>query len=113
LSYRLDVPPRLPDVTLPPEVRHNVFLAAKEAINNVVKHARASTVRMRLQLEADRFMLEIEDDGRGLDPAAESSGRNGLRNMRRRMEDISGEFSISPARERGAVVRLSAPLGTR
>jgi signal transduction histidine kinase len=113
LSYRLDVPPRLPDVTLPPEVRHNVFLAAKEAVNNVVKHARASTARMRLKLEPERFTLEIEDDGRGLDPAAASSGRNGLRNMRRRMADIGGEFSIVPAPERGTVVRLSAPMTAR
>jgi ligand-binding sensor domain-containing protein/signal transduction histidine kinase len=113
LSYRLDVPPRLPDVTLPPEVRHNVFLAAKEAVNNVVKHARASTARMRLKLEPERFTLEIEDDGRGLDPAAASSDRNGLRNMRRRMADIGGEFSIGPAPERGTVVRLSAPMTAR
>jgi signal transduction histidine kinase len=113
LSYRLDVPPRLPDVTLPPEVRHNVFLAAKEAINNVVKHARASTARMRLKLEPDRFTLEIEDDGRGLDPASAPTDRNGMRNMRRRMADIGGEFSIGPAPERGTVVRLSAPMRAR
>jgi signal transduction histidine kinase len=90
-----------------------VFLAAKEAVNNVVKHARASTARMRLKLEPERFTLEIEDDGRGLDPAAASSGRNGLRNMRRRMADIGGEFSIVPAPERGTVVRLSAPMTAR
>jgi signal transduction histidine kinase len=113
LSYRLEVPPSLPDTALPPEIRHNVFLAAKEAINNVVKHARASTVRLRLKLEPDRFALEIEDNGRGLDPASANTGRNGLRNMRRRMEDIGGEFFIGPVPGHGTVVRLSAPVGKR
>ena len=42
LRYRVDIPGELPDVTLPPDVRHNVFLAFKESVNNVVKHAQAT-----------------------------------------------------------------------
>jgi signal transduction histidine kinase/ligand-binding sensor domain-containing protein len=110
IRYRLEVPAQLPKRSLPPDVRHNVFLAAKEAINNVVKHAKASTARLRLNLRADHFVLEIEDDGRGLPPGAEVTGRNGLRNMRRRLEDTGGTFSITPAAERGTVVRLTVPI---
>jgi signal transduction histidine kinase/ligand-binding sensor domain-containing protein len=109
LRYRLDVPAELPGASLPPEVRHNVFLAAKEAINNVVKHAQAAAAWIRLRLESDRFTLEIEDDGRGAD-AAGKPGRNGLRNMRKRMEDIGGSFFIGPALEHGTLVRLTAPI---
>jgi signal transduction histidine kinase len=113
LRYRLDVPTRLPGTAISPEVRHNVFLAAKEALTNVVRHARATEVRLRLLLEAGRFTLEVEDDGRGVaglaDPATQT--RNGLRNMKRRMEDIGGAFSISPAPAGGALVRLTAPVG--
>ena len=72
----------------------------------------ASTVALRLRLDSGSFTLEIEDDGRGLgglDPK-EAAARNGLRNMRKRMEDIGGSFWIGPATERGAVVRLTAPL---
>jgi two-component system sensor histidine kinase DevS len=68
---------------------------------------------VRLQLEAGRFTLEIQDNGRGLaglDPKAAQT-RNGLRNMRKRMEDIGGSFSISPAPDGGTLVRLIAPLG--
>ena len=102
LRYRADVPAQLPAITIPPEVRHNVFLAFKEAVNNVVKHAQASEVRVRLQLQPGNFALDIEDNGRGLDgqDADASRTRNGLRNMRKRMEDIHGEFSINP-RNRG------------
>jgi ligand-binding sensor domain-containing protein/signal transduction histidine kinase len=113
LRYRAEVPAQLPAITIPPEVRHNVFLAFKEAVNNVVKHAQASEARIRLRLQPDQFTLEIEDDGRGLGGGDEpaSSARNGLRNMRRRMEDIHGEFSIGPGTKAGTVVRLTIPFG--
>jgi signal transduction histidine kinase/ligand-binding sensor domain-containing protein len=113
LRYRVDVPNDLPAIGIPPEVRHNVFLAFKEAVNNVVKHAQASEVWIRLRLQPDNFTLEIEDNGRGiggLDTGA-AQMRNGLRNMRRRMEDIHGEFSISSGTNGGTIVRLTIPFG--
>ena len=55
LRYRADVPAQLPAIAIPPEVRHNVFLAFKEAVNNVVKHAQASEVRIRLRLQPGQF----------------------------------------------------------
>jgi len=112
LRYRLDVPPQLPHTTVPPEVRHNVFLAFKEAMNNVVKHAQATEVWVRLRLEPFRFTLEIEDNGRGPAGMDEKKNRNGLRNMRKRMEDIGGGFTIAPGAGGGALVRLTVPIGT-
>jgi len=111
LRYRLEVPPDLPAINLPPDLRHNVFLAFKESVNNVVKHARAAEARIRLRLNASQFVLEVEDDGKGPAEAATKTGRNGLRNMRKRMEDVGGRFEINPGAERGTVVRLTAPLG--
>ncbi len=111
LRYRLDVPTQLPATPIPPEVRHNVFLAAQEAVTNVVRHAHATEARLRLRLEPDHCVLEIEDNGRGLDPQSEQKGRNGLRNMRKRMEDIGGSFAIDPANDGGTLVRLTVRLG--
>jgi len=113
LRYRLDAPSQLPAASTPPEVRHNVFLAFKEAINNIVKHAQASAVQVRLRLEANRFTLEVEDDGRGPVGMDEKTGRNGLRNMRKRMEDIGGGFSISPGADGGTLVKFTAPYERR
>jgi signal transduction histidine kinase/ligand-binding sensor domain-containing protein len=110
LRYRVDMPSQLPEVTLPPEVRHNVFLAFKESVNNVVKHAQAAEVHARLRLDETSFTFEIEDDGRGPAGAEQKTGRNGLRNMRKRMEDVGGSFSIGPAAEKGTIVKLTAPL---
>src|SRR5262249_5396327 len=58
LRYRLDVPAQLPGTAISPEVRHNVFLAAKEAVTNVVRHAQASEVWVRLKLDTTVFTLE-------------------------------------------------------
>jgi ligand-binding sensor domain-containing protein/signal transduction histidine kinase len=115
LRYRVDVPAQLPAITIPPEVRHNIFLAFKEAVNNVVKHAQASEVRVRLQLQPAKFALSIEDNGRGLGgrDANAAPARNGLRNMRKRMEDIHGEFSISPGTGGGTIVCLTIPFGKK
>lgn len=112
LRHRLDVPRQLPDADVPPEVRHNVFLAFKEAVNNVVKHAKASEARIGLQLNANTFTLEIEDNGQGPARENEQSARtgNGLRNMQKRMEDIHGSFSIRARTGGGMSVRLTAPL---
>ena len=112
LRYRADVPTQLPVTDIPPDVRHHVFLAFKESVNNVVKHAHASEVWIRLRLSPGGFILEIDDNGRGLgglDPKA-AQLRNGLRNMKKRMADISGEFSISPGANGGTLVRLTVPL---
>jgi len=111
LRYRVDLPTQLPAITIPPEVRHNVFLAFKEAVNNVVKHAQASEVWIRLQLLPRDFILEIEDNGRGVGNQSAPQNRNGLRNMARRMADIHGNFSISGGTNGGMVVRLKIPRG--
>jgi ligand-binding sensor domain-containing protein/signal transduction histidine kinase len=112
IRYRADVPTHLPATDIPPEVRHNVFLAFKESVNNVVKHAHASEAWIRLRLSPENFIFEIADNGRGLgdvNPKA-AQMRNGLRNMRKRMEDIRGEFSISPGANGGTLVRLTVPI---
>jgi signal transduction histidine kinase len=115
LRYRAEVPAQLPAIPIPPEVRHNVFLAFKEAIHNVVKHAQASEVWIRLRLQSGNFVLTIEDNGRGLDEldAQATQARNGLRNMRKRMEDIGGQFEAGAASERGTMVRLTVPVRTK
>ncbi len=113
LRYRVEFPSQLPEVTLAPDVRHNVFLAFKESVNNVVKHAQATEVHLRLRLDAGSFSIEIEDNGKGPAGAEQKTGRNGLRNMRKRMEDVGGSFALSPAPEKGTLVRLTAPIKNR
>jgi signal transduction histidine kinase/ligand-binding sensor domain-containing protein len=110
LRCRAELPTQLPAFPIAPEVRYNAFLAFKEAVHNVVKHAQATEAKIRLRLERDNFILEVEDNGRGLGNQPAPQNRNGLRNMKKRMEDIHGEFSISAGSNGGTLVRLTVPL---
>ncbi len=110
VSYRAELPPNLPPTPIPPEVRHNVFLAFKEAVNNVVKHAHATEARVKLQLEPGKFILSITDNGRGLGDLSGKALRNGLKNMRKRLADVRGEFEVIPGASGGTVVRLTVPI---
>ena len=106
------MPAHLPATAIPPDVRHHAFLAFKEAVNNVVKHAHASEAWIRLRLTPENFILEIEDNGRGPGDVNSKAAqmRNGLRNMKKRMDDIGGEFSIAPGASGGTLVRLTVPV---
>ena len=120
LRCRLDLPLQFPEWHLTSEVRHNVFLAFKEALHNTVKHAQASEVLIRLTLKERSFELALEDNGCGF-AAGEArknvsvaSGRmssgNGLENMRRRLETVGGRCEISSAPGTGTQVVFSLPL---
>jgi len=115
VRYRFDVPPQVPAHPIPPDVRHHVFLASKEAVTNIVRHAKATSAWIRMKIEPAQFTVEIEDNGRGvadLDVNAPRT-RHGLKNMRKRMEDVGGTFHIGPGSEGGALVRLTVPLAER
>lgn len=117
---RLDLPTQLPSWPVTAEVRHNLFLAFKETLHNVVKHAAASEISIALTTGADIFTLQVRDDGRGFDPAAlpgeprREPGRpasgNGLTNMRRRLEKIGGRCEIQSAPGRGTEVKFIVPV---
>jgi signal transduction histidine kinase/ligand-binding sensor domain-containing protein len=110
ISFRAGLPTQLPPTPILPEVRHNVFLAFKEAVNNVVKHAQATEARVKLQLEPDKFTLIVTDNGRGLGDLADKQLRNGLKNMRKRLADVRGQFEIASGANGGTVVRLTVPV---
>ncbi|MCE4065484.1 histidine kinase [Chryseobacterium gleum] len=74
------------------EMRRNLFLCLKEAVNNVYKHSHADTLNLSFLQEKNSFSMKISDNGTGI-PDGQKEG-NGLRNMRRRMNELSGEFSI-------------------
>ncbi len=97
------------DLPLGPRRRHHVFLATREALNNAVKHAAASTIRLRVAIDAHRLVVRVEDDGRGFDPATAAAG-NGLPNIRRRMADSGGACTIDSRPGHGTTVTITLPL---
>ena len=86
-----EIQDHLPDRTISSEVRHNIFLTFKEALNNIAKHAQATEVHFVLSIANDRLKIVVQDDGKGF-PETFAVGGNGLHNMRTRIEKIGGCF---------------------
>ncbi len=111
IRCRFDLPDEIPPQPLSPELRHNLFLVVREAVNNVVKHASASLVKIALTVEAGILVVRIANDGRGFAvAAAETTGRNGLKNMRNRIEELGGTFELSSSADGGTTVAFRVPL---
>ena len=104
---RLDLPHDLPAMPLPPEMRHNIFLVVKEALTNVLKHARAPEVHVQAKALAQQLEFVVQDRGSGFDPEkiSQESKRNGLANMQRRAETMGGRLTVTST-EQGTTVRL-------
>jgi signal transduction histidine kinase len=111
---RVDLPNHIPDRTLSPEARHNLFLVVKEVLNNIARHSQATEVRLAVAVTEEGVNLTIEDNGQGFDAAPANGQADGLRNMRQRMEEIGGHFSIESMPETGTRVsflyRFPAPF---
>lgn len=110
IRCRLDIPDQLPDFPLSSEVRHHLFLAYKEAINNAARHSGASRVWIRAEANRQRVVIHIEDNGRGFDrqDAGLQMG-NGVGNMSRRMEQIGGKAEVQSTPGTGTKVSLCLP----
>jgi signal transduction histidine kinase/ligand-binding sensor domain-containing protein len=125
LACRLDVPVDLPARRLSAEARHHLLLVAKEALNNTVRHAAASEVRLGLAVSNGTLVMSLEDNGRGFDPSglprtetsppgdsprqAPEAGR-GLSNMRRRAQTLGGQFDLRSSVGRGTRITVRVPL---
>jgi signal transduction histidine kinase len=120
IKCRIDVPMQLPAWPLTAEIRHNLFLAFKEALNNAVKHARTTEVWISLNITGMGFTLQLEDKGCGFAPNAAGNGSPsdparlsagyGLVNMRRRLAEIGGRCEIQSTPGNGTRVAFVVPV---
>ena len=103
-------PRDLPNVVVAAEVRHSFYLACKETLHNVLKHARATEVRVHLTFEDSTLRVGIEDNGCGFDASAGRTSGNGLRNLRQRFHDLGGRFEFQSRPGQGTRVSLAILL---
>ncbi len=87
-----------------------LYRVAQEALNNLIKHAHAKRVDLRLHCVEDALTLEVQDDGVGFDPQAEYPGHLGLHTMRERVVRLGGALHIESAPGQGTTVRASIPF---
>ncbi|MBU1357450.1 MAG: ATP-binding protein [Gammaproteobacteria bacterium] len=105
-AWTIDMPEDAPGVA--PHTTLQILRVAQEALTNVVKHARAGQVHLRLRQRDGTLRLEIEDDGSGFAPEPRRDGR-GLLNMRARAHQLGGQLEIRND-TRGTCIRLTVPL---
>jgi signal transduction histidine kinase len=110
ISCGLDVAENLPEHPLDTKFRQEIFFAFKEALTNIVRHAQATQVWLRISVPGRRLVVELADNGRGFGLSAPAAGSDGLVNMKERLQTLGGECEITGNPEAGTTVRLAAPL---
>ena len=109
IECRAQAAPDIPQTALSPEVRHHLFMIAKEGMNNVLKHAQATRVEVTMRMSDTAFELVIADNGVGFAPSTMNrSSRNGLRNLHARAEEAGGVLGIASSPE-GTTATLRFP----
>jgi len=92
------------------QLRHNITMAVKEAVHNVIKHSKASELTLRVEFQRDGLVVCVRDNGCGFNVNGSENG-NGLTNMQRRMTDIGGSCLVESRPGDGTTVKLHLTLG--
>jgi signal transduction histidine kinase len=95
------------DNQVPPEIAEHLTAVLREALSNVVRHAKASRADVTLRAADGALSLTVEDNGVGPGPGGR---RSGLRNLQERAERLGGTFELAPRQPSGCTLRWSVPL---
>jgi len=105
----LDLPDHPPERLVSSELRHSLFLIVKEALNNVVRHAHASQVRLRIAITTMNLEVLVEDNGCGFARPPDNSLSDGLRNMRQRAKELNAALTLESTPGAGTRVAVRYP----
>jgi signal transduction histidine kinase len=92
-SFTITMPEQTPDIKIGGEIRRHIYLAVKEALHNIIKHSGADKVNLIIGC-ADKLIIKVSDNGKGMNTGESSNTGNGLKNMKNRMEQLGGKFSV-------------------
>lgn len=109
ISYELKMDQLIAEKKIMMEQRRDLFLIFKESLNNIQKHAAATSVSIYLFIEKDNLKLHITDDGKGFDTTKPSS-RNGISNIKKRVSRWNGTVSIHSENGRGTTIDVTLPV---
>lgn len=93
-----------------PGAKETVYRIAQEALHNIVKHAHANRVEIKMECDPERVTLDVSDDGVGFDARNEFPGHLGLRSMRERASRLGGTLRVQTAPGRGTRIWARIPL---
>jgi len=104
-----EVCPQPPECMMPGKLRRDILLLVKEALNNVLKHSRASEVRLRINVRKGMMRITIRDNGQGFAGAPDAQ-RHGMEGMRRRAENAGMKVTLRSQAGHGMLVALRVKL---
>lgn len=105
---KVNNPEKIPAKEISGDKRRNIFLSVKETLNNSMKHARASEIRIDFEVTNSLLTIRIADNGVGIDLEKIRRFGNGLKNINKRMKNIGGNYNIE--NNKGTVTTLTLPL---
>jgi signal transduction histidine kinase len=112
IACRLEIAESFSEHRLDPRLRHGVFLAFKEALNNVVRHSAATEVRIKITAAGEQLIIAITDNGHGMDPTNNQMvpGQDGMAGMRDRLARLGGSCWVTSQAGQGTAVEFRLPL---
>jgi signal transduction histidine kinase len=110
VACRPQMPASFPDYPLDAKGRHGLFLAFKEALNNVVRHSGATEVNLKIEVRQSELIIFVADNGHGFDSHGNGTEGEGLRSMRHRLEQLGGVFEVRSQPGSGTQVELRLPV---
>ena len=105
-----EVDPEMSTAAFDLPLRRSLLMAIKETLNNAVKHAEATELRLQIRWQGQRLVVVVQDNGKGFDPAVVKLERNGLTNMSQRMSELGGSCRVTSQPGQGCRVEFSVPL---
>lgn len=109
IKVHVNAPDCLSELQLPVEIRHNIYLLCKEAINNAVKYSNASVLELNTNYSHHFVEFTIKDNGKGFDITTIKKG-NGLTNMRNRAKEINAKLCVKSAPLQGTIISFQSPV---
>ncbi len=106
---QMEIANQIPGLPISAETRHSLFLAFKEALNNVLRHAQATKVQLKINVAAEILEILISDNGIGFDSGTAKQG-NGLKNFHHRLSRMGGVCQIESLPGQGTTIRFQLPL---
>ena len=106
IACRFDAPFEWPSMPVRAQVRHNLVLAFRESLQNILKHSGATEVILKLRLESSQFVILLADNGRGLPDKRDGIGKDGLVNMSQRLAAIGGTCEVRQRAGGGTEVEM-------
>lgn len=110
VACRFRVAENIPESELDPQLRHGIFCAFKEALNNAVRHSKATEVQIVFDLIGDEFVLSVIDNGCGFDWVSGSPGQDGLIGIQQRMRRLGGGSVVASRPGQGTTVEIHLPF---